>query len=62
MFSPLMDFSKQSLAQYPLARLADQVGTPFYLYDGQILRARLGALKALTDGPDLQARYAMKAN
>ncbi len=57
-----MDFSKQSLAQYPLARLADQVGTPFYLYDGQILRARLGALKALTEGPDLQARYAMKAN
>src|SRR6476619_3161916 len=49
-------------AEYPLTRLADQVGTPFFLYDGNILRGRLGALKALTEGPDLQARYAMKAN
>jgi diaminopimelate decarboxylase len=49
-------------AEYPLSRLADQVGTPFFLYDGNILRGRLGALKALTEGPDLQARYAMKAN
>ena len=57
-----MDFSKQSLASYPLARLADQIGTPFYLYDGQILKQRLTALKALTEGADLQARYAMKAN
>ena len=57
-----MDFSKQSLAGYPLARLADQIGTPFYLYDGHILKQRLTALKVLTEGPDLQARYAMKAN
>jgi diaminopimelate decarboxylase len=57
-----MDFSKETLARYPLARLADQIGTPFYLYDGAILRTRLGALKTLTEGPDLQARYAMKAN
>ena len=49
-------------AAYPLTRLADQLGTPFFLYDGDILRGRLGALKALTEGPDLQARYAMKAN
>ncbi|HEY4184882.1 MAG TPA: diaminopimelate decarboxylase [Polyangia bacterium] len=57
-----MDFPKQSLARYPLERLADQIGTPFFLYDGQILRERLAALKMLTEGPDLQARYAMKAN
>jgi len=57
-----MEFSKEALASYPLARLADQIGTPFYLYDGQILKQRLAGLKALTDGPDLQARYAMKAN
>jgi diaminopimelate decarboxylase len=50
------------LASYPLARLADQVGTPFYLYDGGELRRRLGELAALTEGPSLQARYAMKAN
>src|SRR3569623_2763450 len=56
-----MDFSKETLAGYPLARLADQIGTPFYLYDGHILKQRLAGLKALTEGPDLQARYAMKA-
>ena len=27
------------LADYPLAALADQVGTPFYLYDGAELPA-----------------------
>jgi diaminopimelate decarboxylase len=51
-----------NLAAYPLADLADKVGTPFYLYDASILRDRLGRLAALTDGPSLQARYAMKAN
>jgi diaminopimelate decarboxylase len=50
------------LSRYPLARIADQIGTPFYLYDGDELRARLAELAALTDGPALQARYAMKAN
>jgi len=50
------------LAQYPLERLADQVGTPFYLYDAAELRRRLGDLTALTAGDHLQARYAMKAN
>src|SRR3569623_1517801 len=57
-----MDFSKESLASFPLARLADQIGTPFYLYDGHVLKQRLAGLKARTEGPDLQARYAMKAN
>jgi len=51
-----------SLTDYPLAALADKVGTPFYLYDAAILRDRLAKLTALTDGPALQARYAMKAN
>lgn len=50
------------LTAYPLERLADQVGTPFYLYDGAELRRRLGELAALTSAPALQARYAMKAN
>jgi diaminopimelate decarboxylase len=50
------------LAAYPLERLADQVGTPFYLYDAAELRRRLDALAALTAGDALQARYAMKAN
>jgi len=50
------------LSRYPLARLADRIGTPFYLYDAGILRDRLRALAALTDKPGLKARYAMKAN
>ncbi len=50
------------LSHYPLSKLADQLGTPFYLYDGAILRRNFAQLAALTDGPSLQARYAMKAN
>jgi len=57
-----MEFSEEALARYPLSRLADQIGTPFFLYDAAILRGRLAALKSVTEGPDLQARYAMKAN
>lgn len=47
---------------YPLARLADQIGTPFYFYDGTVLREKLAALYALTDAPQLRCRYAIKAN
>src|SRR3954465_8788859 len=50
------------LATYPLAALADQVGTPFFLYDGRELARRLAEVAALTAGDALQARYAMKAN
>ena len=50
------------LASYPLATLADQVGTPFFLYDGRELGRRLAEVAALTAGDALQARYAMKAN
>jgi diaminopimelate decarboxylase len=49
-------------ATYPLARLADEIGTPFYFYDGREVGRRLGELQALTAGDALQARYAMKAN
>jgi diaminopimelate decarboxylase len=47
---------------YPLARLADEIGTPFYFYDGRELGRRLEELRTLTAGDALQARYAMKAN
>jgi diaminopimelate decarboxylase len=50
------------LERYPLERIADQVGTPFFLYDGDHLREKLRALQALTDGPLLSCRYAVKAN
>jgi diaminopimelate decarboxylase len=52
------------LSRYPLARIADQVGTPFYLYDASILRANLAKLASLSDGTNgqVKVRYAMKAN
>jgi diaminopimelate decarboxylase len=49
-------------ASFPLERIAEQIGTPFYFYDGGELSRRLGELGKLTEGPALQARYAMKAN
>lgn len=50
------------LARYPLARLAERVGTPFYLYDAGELRARVARLAPLTERPGLAVRYSMKAN
>lgn len=50
------------LTRYPLLQIAERIGTPFYLYDAQVLRENLRQLKALADGPQLVARYAMKAN
>jgi diaminopimelate decarboxylase len=49
-------------SRYPLAKLADQLGTPFYLYDAAELRARLEDLTKLTEGDGLVCRYAVKAN
>src|SRR3954452_6262714 len=50
------------LSSFPLAALADQIGTPFFVYDGGELARRLAEGAALTAGDALQARYAMKAN
>lgn len=50
------------LNELPLDEIANQVGTPFYLYDATELRARAARLARLTEGSHLQARYAMKAN
>ena len=44
-----------------LARLADAVGTPYWLYDSDALRSRIEMVQELTDAPGLQARFAMKA-
>jgi diaminopimelate decarboxylase len=54
---PMLD-----LAGFPLERIAEAIGTPYYLYDAGELRARLADLSRLTEGDALQARYAMKAN
>jgi diaminopimelate decarboxylase len=41
--------------------LAERIDTPFYVYDAEVLQARIDAIRALTAAPGLQARYAMKA-
>ncbi len=51
-----------NLADYPLESIAARVGTPFYFYDGDVLRQRLQDLVELTDDGQLQCRYAVKAN
>lgn len=44
-----------------LERLAEKVGTPYWLYDARVLRHRIDNIKLMTDSPGLQARFAMKA-
>jgi diaminopimelate decarboxylase len=51
-----------NLTHYPLEKLADQVGTPFYFYDGGVLRNHVARLARLVESPGLACRYAMKAN
>ncbi|MDP2328526.1 MAG: diaminopimelate decarboxylase, partial [Dehalococcoidia bacterium] len=46
----------------PLETIARQVGTPFYLYDGDVLRERMGEIARTAEGDRVHARYAMKAN
>ena len=41
--------------------LAHKVGTPFLLYDAAVIRRKIAAIKDITAGPGLQARFAMKA-
>ncbi|HLB03690.1 MAG TPA: hypothetical protein VJK66_01610, partial [Gaiellaceae bacterium] len=45
-----------------IAEIADAVGTPFYLYDGDVLQARLEEFEAAFDGVPHQTCYAVKAN
>ena len=44
-----------------IRRLADLVGTPFWIYDDARLHSRIADIKAMTAAPGLQARFAMKA-
>ena len=44
-----------------LEQLAERVGTPFHLYDAQVVENRIDRILDLTAAPGLQARYAMKA-
>jgi diaminopimelate decarboxylase len=53
---------RYALDHLPLSRIADQIGTPFFLNDAARLRDALARLRALTDDPRLGCRYAVKAN
>jgi len=44
------------------AEIAGAVGTPFYLYDGDVLQARIEEFEAAFDGIPHQTCYAVKAN
>jgi diaminopimelate decarboxylase len=45
-----------------VAEIAATVGTPFYLYDGDILRRRIGRLEGAFEGVPHLSCYAVKAN
>jgi diaminopimelate decarboxylase len=44
-----------------LERLAASVGTPFHVYSAEVLRRRIGDVRAMMSHDHLQPRYAMKA-
>src|SRR4030095_15007527 len=44
-----------------LQRLAEKVGTPFWLYDARVIRQRIDEVLFMTKEPGIQARFAMKA-
>ena len=44
-----------------LQSLAAKVGTPFWLYDAQVIRQRIESVCFMTSEPGVQARFAMKA-
>src|SRR5690349_7756149 len=49
------------LENFPLERLAETVGTPFYVYSADVLRQRIEEILRIAPGPWIQPRYAMKA-
>jgi diaminopimelate decarboxylase len=50
------------LSRYPLKGLADQVGTPFYLMDGDVARRSMERFASVVSAGGAFGRYAMKAN
>ena len=42
--------------------LLEQYGSPLYVYNEKILRQRSAEMKSITDYPDFQANYSVKAN
>ncbi|NIZ12596.1 acyl-CoA dehydrogenase family protein [Phaeobacter sp. HF9A] len=56
----MSDFTLSPSDAQRLQRVAEQVGTPFYLYDAARLRARVAALRAAL--PQAEFFYSLKAN
>ena len=56
-----LDTSALSWSPDGLEALAQKVGTPFLLYQADIIRKKIAAIKDMTASPGLQARFAMKA-
>jgi len=50
-----------SLDAQLIQRLADKLGTPFWLYDAKVIQQRIDDIKIMTNSPGIQARFAMKA-
>ena len=46
----------------PLSRIADELGTPVWVYGAGTMRARLAELTAALEGLNAQVHYAVKAN
>lgn len=44
-----------------LPSLATKVGTPFWLYNAEVLRKRIADIRYITDTPGVHARFAMKS-
>ena len=44
-----------------LESLAASAGTPFWIYDAALIRKRIADIRGITNAPNLQARFAMKA-
>ncbi len=44
-----------------LESLASTAGTPYWIYDASVIRKRIAEIQGITDGPYIQARFAMKA-
>lgn len=44
-----------------IRRIAEKVGTPFWLYEASVLRQRIADVLFMTDSPNVQPRFAMKS-
>jgi diaminopimelate decarboxylase len=56
-----MSNTRKTYSYELLEPIAAKVGTPFWLIDAEVLRARIAEVKAVAEPAGIQVRYAMKA-